>query len=344
MTMRPLRDEATSELERRAARALGSLESAPRPSPPPWTQVERALRRARWVRLVTAAVALGTASAAGWVALRQRPAPDAGQRLSLPPERSGETFTSAPGALSSSAARQLVDDARDGGGRPAAPSPRRDAPPLLPLAAMGPPPVVRSPSTATSEERATSPRKLDGGDSTSSASGSRPAVDRDSGSTLGEEARLLSAALAALRRDRLPEDALQRLAEYRQRFPEGVLRTEAMLAQAEAERARHQPAAALAVLASMRTEPGAPMALEVLVARGDLGLELGDWARAEAGFLEAQARGATGDLAERASFGRARCALALDRRDAGQLLRAYLEQWPEGHFVDEVRSLLESSP
>lgn len=318
MKTRPWREVAENPAEVRAARLLKATAQVSVPAPPSLSLLqraiaERAMARSR-VRLWAAVGVLATgAAAAAWgFALRH---PKEVSSPVAPQHPLKEVRETVPPPPDSPAAIPLE-----------APRPRPPAAPLRHAGAR--PPAVTSPIASPT----VSVEQPDAG------------AEVEARSTLGEEARLLSAALSALRQDRDPERALARLAEYRDRFPAGVLRPEALLAEAEAETSRHHPEAALAVLEAMTPGEAGPLSREFDVVRGELRAALGDCRRAEAAFTSALSEGAGGVLAERAEFGLARCAVRQESPEAGGLLRQYLERWPRGHFIAEAQGLLDGLP
>lgn len=159
-------------------------------------------------------------------------------------------------------------------------------------------------------------------------------------STLGEEAALISAALQALRQANEPTRALAVLGDYHARFPDGVLRDEALLAQAQTERALRHPAAALALLDIVGPSANENVAGELDVTRGELLAELNRCQEAEAAFTRALATSLRGALAERASWGRASCASQRSSPDAQRLLREFLGEFPDGVHAGEAADVL----
>lgn len=125
---------------------------------------------------------------------------------------------------------------------------------------------------------------------------------------LGEESGLVSSAFTALRTAHDPALALKLLAEYRAKFPHGLLLAEASLATVEAHRATGHTAEALAALQSMGNGRGN----EFAVLRAELNAELGHCELARA---ELKGLALSGALLERGLFTDATCALRLGARD-----------------------------
>jgi hypothetical protein len=161
-------------------------------------------------------------------------------------------------------------------------------------------------------------------------------------STLGEEAKVIATALGALRAGR-PVETIEVLAQHRERFPQGALLPEAVVAEARAERALHHGGAALAALERLDAVAAAKHP-ELLVMRGELLAEQGDCAAAVRVLDDVLVEPPSPVLAERAQFARAKCAVALSEPTARQQLETYLRAWPAGAFVEEALGLLEVTP
>jgi hypothetical protein len=167
---------------------------------------------------------------------------------------------------------------------------------------------------------------------------------------LAQEAELLARALLQIGpRDepREAKDALATLDRYRIRFPDGLLREEANRARVTALLRLGRSTEALSEL---ETGPSAALlrrADEVL--RGELRAQSGRCGEALEDFhrlLTAMPRGTAldpevGDLRERCLYGRAMCLARTDRpAEARVELRAYLAEYPSGHFVAQTRAAL----
>ena len=155
------------------------------------------------------------------------------------------------------------------------------------------------------------------------------------------EPRLLADALASLRAQGDAKGALALLAEYRRRFPRGTLRSEARVAEVEALLSLDRRAEALRVLDGLVIER-LPRGTEAGLLRAELRAEAGRCAEAIADFDRcAAARNCSGELEERALFGRASCRGKLGQAAAARAdLERYLLRFPHGRRSEAVRRAL----
>ncbi len=124
-------------------------------------------------------------------------------------------------------------------------------------------------------------------------------------SPLALESEVIKAAVTALREGRA-EDALTRLAAYRETYPSGLLYREALLTQISALIALDRAPEALALLDRTPLDTH-PRALELTVLRGELRAQSGRCSEAMEDFETALARGVEPRIATRAHAGMARC-------------------------------------
>lgn len=158
-------------------------------------------------------------------------------------------------------------------------------------------------------------------------------------STLGEQLRLLSNALHALRVEHDAATALKLLQESDARFPKGELQTEVGLATVEAHRALGAPEDALRALERLTNVPPARQP-ELTVLRGEL---LASMKRcSEALPLLELAASAAGTVGERALLGAAGCEEAQgDEARARLWLNRYERTFTAGLLSDQARALRE---
>jgi tetratricopeptide (TPR) repeat protein len=167
-------------------------------------------------------------------------------------------------------------------------------------------------------------------------------------SSLGQESRLLGAALAALRTNRDYAGALATLGEYDARFPNGALRGEAAVARLDALMALGQSAAALRLLDGRGQGQApwttGPRAAEVLVLRGELRAGAGRYQEAIEDFDRAAALAGNRQLPqlqqlrERALYGRLSCrARSGDAAGSSRDVQEYLSKFPDGPRAAELR-------
>lgn len=334
MRLKPWRDEAATPAEVRARKLLGSMERAPLPEPPPLAAVERRIAEAaaaalRVKRALTGAALLGGLSAVIWFAASQHEVPS-------PP--------APPPTVPVSPVRPVEPEVP-----PAPPAQVPDEPRTLPQETSRP--VAPSPAVAETREGGRGARGLARPPAkvaeapmpapTPAPEAAAAPVPEPSESTLGEEARLMAAALSALRHDHDAASALEVLAQYRARFAAGVLRPESVLIEAEALKALGRRAEALRALNAVTPAEAGQLALEFAVVTAELRAESGELAAAKQGFAEVLLAGPSGTLAERAEIGLARCAARLGDTDAAKRFEAYLQHWPRGHFRAEATERLE---
>lgn len=164
-----------------------------------------------------------------------------------------------------------------------------------------------------------------------------PAARNTSGD-LGREAAMLEEALAALRERRDAHGALQRLDEYRSEFPNGQLRTEISRTRIEALLTLQRHPEALAEVRALRKQVSGGAKAELWVVEGELLSSRDDCQGAVKAFDAALGASPARMHAERALAGRAHCRMTLgDARAAREDAAAYLRQYPQGRYADELR-------
>ena len=165
----------------------------------------------------------------------------------------------------------------------------------------------------------------------------RPASDSKE-SSISAESRLLHSAITELREKSNPSAALEAVARYHTQFPQGMLRPEAERIEVDALLKQGKRSDALGRLEKMKFDAKRDAGFTVL--RGELRLESGRYPQAIEDFSSA-AEVATGDLAERALFGRGQAwAKAGDLTKARADLERYLNRFPSGKFADSARRSL----
>lgn len=171
-----------------------------------------------------------------------------------------------------------------------------------------------------------------------------PAQPADT-SVLGRESRLLASAIAKLRQEGQPEQALRILDEYQVRFKSGTLAPEAATTRIEALLRLGRNDEALSLL-DARHFDARGIGREMLVARAELRADRGRRAAALADF-EAVLVGSsqTDGISERALYGRAICrAKAGDSRGARRDFESYLASFPNGRFANQARAAVDRIP
>ena len=155
-----------------------------------------------------------------------------------------------------------------------------------------------------------------------------------------DEAATLAEAFRTLRTGEDAASALRALERYERRFPDGLLRSEARIARAEALLALGRRGDALALLRGLADADGA-LTRGVRIARGELLAETGNCAGAMRDFDWILDGATTDDVLGRALYGRAACALqADDRLTARRDLERYLALFPGGDRVAAARRAL----
>ena len=157
-------------------------------------------------------------------------------------------------------------------------------------------------------------------------------------SPLAAEAKQLNGAISRLRRDRDASGALADLAEYRRRFPNGTLTTEADTVRIDALLMLGRQDEALAALSALPLD-GSGREQELRVIRGEL-RATSDCARALADFDQVRSPAASPELVERALFGSAVCLSRQGRQvEARREAERYIGRFPRGRFAREARRL-----
>ncbi len=161
-------------------------------------------------------------------------------------------------------------------------------------------------------------------------------------SPLAIESRLLGQALLALRQDRDPKLALQRLDDYASRFPRGSLHDEAQAARVDALILLGKRSDALAVL-EKTSFARLPRGGELTVLRGELRAAGGRCRDAMSDFAHIVEGAGSGEVAERALYGQGICRAHLgDLNGATADLRAYISRFPGGRFQNAAEQALRS--
>ncbi len=155
---------------------------------------------------------------------------------------------------------------------------------------------------------------------------------------LAAEARLLGAAVRALRQEDNPAKALVLLDDFSARFPRGSLGAEATLARIDGLGRLGRDRERLEVLDRLGFS-GMPHARELRVLRGELRLRAGRVQAAADDFEIALGEATADQLGERALYGRASCRSRQgDAAGARADLRLYLARHPQGPRAAEIRA------
>jgi hypothetical protein len=155
---------------------------------------------------------------------------------------------------------------------------------------------------------------------------------------LAAEARLLGAAVRALRQEDNPTKALALLDDFSARFPRGSLGAEATLARIDSLGRLGRDRERLDLLDRLAFS-GMPHARELRVLRGELRLRAGRVQAAADDFEIALGEGGADQLGERALYGRASCRSRQgDAAGARADLRLYLARHPQGPRAAEIRA------
>jgi hypothetical protein len=153
------------------------------------------------------------------------------------------------------------------------------------------------------------------------------------------EARLLDAAMERMRDRRDPAGALQLLDRHRREFAAGALRSEADVLRVRALLSLGRRDAALALLDVLPLGDGAREP-ELRVVRGELRAGAGRGREATSDF-EAALGSVSGELLERAHYGRALSQAQLGDRDAAaRSWKDYLQRFPAGRYAQAAREAL----
>jgi hypothetical protein len=219
--------------------------------------------------------------------------------------------------------------------------PPLDAPPVA-APTVGGPPVQEVPRSPSVTPPATAP--VHGsihGPVHDLARAAAPPVHADDANS---ETRLLGNAFRKLRSDGDAASALRSLDQYDHRFPNGMLRSEARIARAEALMTLDRGAEALPLLEGIEEEGGA-LTRNVRITRGELLVEDGRCANALRDFNAILASTDEDAAGGRALYGRASCALlAGDIAAARRDLQRYLLRHPDGGFATAARHALDLLP
>lgn len=168
-----------------------------------------------------------------------------------------------------------------------------------------------------------------------------PAPVRSEPSRLARESRWLASAIAKLRQERQPEQALAILDQHHAELGSGALAAEANATRIEALLRLGRNAQALNLLDGKRLSAQG-LEREMLVARAELRAERGRISAALQDFtMILSVPGRVDGITERALFGRATCrAKSGDSEGARGDFTQYLNAFPQGRFSQEARSAL----
>jgi tetratricopeptide (TPR) repeat protein len=154
-----------------------------------------------------------------------------------------------------------------------------------------------------------------------------------------EEATLLRRILELAESPAGAIQALEALSDYRRRFPTGMLRREADLAEVRADMALGHREEAIETLDRLLSQSDPPRATALALLRGELLTREGRCADALASWGSLTVQSAAEK--ERLLHGRAFCLATLGRWSESQAVyRAYLKAFPEGRFAGEARVAL----
>jgi TolA-binding protein len=158
---------------------------------------------------------------------------------------------------------------------------------------------------------------------------------------LAQESKLLASAIAKLRRDGEPGEALAILDRHRAEFGSGALAQEANATRIEALLRLGRNGQALALL-DAQSLSARGVAGEMLVARAELRADQGRYSAALRDFDQLlSGRGQPDSVTERARYGRATCrAKSADWDGARADFQQYLSEFPRGRFAERVRAAL----
>ncbi len=222
---------------------------------------------------------------------------------------------------------------------PAARRVRGAAPPIVPAV-----PEVVSPSPAAVQEPSPAipavQQPVRSTLLTMPSSGTDPHPRPSLASAPAVESRILAQAIRKLRVDGDAAAALALLDEHRARFPRGELAVEALLSRVAALRLLDRTTEALALLDGAGLEV-LPRGRELRVLRGELRALAGRCAEASTDFEQTLAEDPSGELGERALYGRASCRSRLgDREGARADGFLYLSRFPDGPYAARLRAAL----
>jgi tetratricopeptide (TPR) repeat protein len=160
-------------------------------------------------------------------------------------------------------------------------------------------------------------------------------------SALARESRLLASAIAKLRRDGEPDQALAILDRHRAEFGAGALTQEVNATRIEALLRLGRNGQALALL-DAQTLSARGVAGEMLVARAELRADQGRYSAALRDFDQLlSGRDQPDSVAERARYGRATCRAKSGDWDAARAdFQQYLREFPQGRFAERARTAL----
>jgi TolA-binding protein len=162
-------------------------------------------------------------------------------------------------------------------------------------------------------------------------------------SRLARESRWLASAIAKLRQEGQPEQALAILDQHQSELGSGALASEANATRIEALLRLGRNGQALVLLDEQRLSAQG-LGREMLVARGELRAEKGRTSSAIHDFDQIlSSPGRVDGITERALYGRATCrAKSSDRDGARDDFAKYLSAFPQGRFASEARAALDS--
>lgn|GEM_PF-3474163 len=221
-------------------------------------------------------------------------------------------------------------------------APRPSSPIVTPAPASPPAPLADRPAASVAPQPFASPLAV-GDDRSKPSAVVPPRLEPRAPVAPPEspaEAFLVAGALRSLRSDHAPRDALAKLDEHHRRFPRGSLQREATLARVEALLGLGRNDEARTALDSLTLgSTGADR--QARLARAELRADRGDCAGAVDDLNGLLSAAANDDVAARALFRRAHCALRTHNLPAARIdLRDYLAHFPEGSRKAEVEALL----
>lgn len=159
-------------------------------------------------------------------------------------------------------------------------------------------------------------------------------------SALARESETLGRAVAALRSQHAPMQALRILDDYDREFPAGSMHAEALVLRVDALVAAGDERKALAQLDGLSASKLAPLP-RLRLLRGQLRARLGDCEKALADYDALLASATANELRGDALFARGSCRARIGRTaEAQQDYRQYLDAYPTGRHASKAREAL----